>query len=336
MSDHFPWVRIVIVAYNSAGHLQRCVDSLEEQAFRSFEVVIVDNQCPEKSTDSLRLPDARFRVIRANENLGFAAGTNFGAIDAQTEWVLALNPDTFASADWLQNLFNASQENPGFDMLGTTLLQAENPEIVDGFGDVLSIYGFCWRGGHGIHESSLPDRHCEVFGACGAAACYRRTFFERLKGFDEAYFCYLEDVDISFRFQLLNCKCLQVRDALVWHVGGASSAGSDGFAVYQTYKNSLRLILANARPLMLMPIVFLFVCAQVYTLLRNWRSPHTSDRLRGLRSGFRSIPAALKQRRMVQSDAAAGSWAICSRLAWSPSGLKRQSISILVSAQNGH
>jgi GT2 family glycosyltransferase len=79
MTPESPWVRIVIVNYNAGPLLQACVDALATQTMPAFETVVVDNESMVRPISGLRLPDGRFQVRHAGDNIGFAAGTNLGA-----------------------------------------------------------------------------------------------------------------------------------------------------------------------------------------------------------------------------------------------------------------
>jgi GT2 family glycosyltransferase len=291
-----PWARIVIVAYRSGRYLQACVDALAAQSFGDFEAVIVDNHCPDDSVRMLERPDERFSSIRAPENLGFAGGSNLGAQGADAEWIITLNPDTRVSPDWLAELRSAAQRHPQFDMLGATLFRADDGETIDGFGDVLSVFGIAWRGGHGAPASTLPDEDVEVFSPCGAAAAYRREVFEKIGGFDPWYFCYLEDVDLAFRMRRAGCACLQVRRATVRHVGSGSSEPDGDFAFYQTYRNNLRLVLKNAPWLLAVVMAPLYGFAQAYILFRNRKATGARARYDGIRQAIVGAPQALRSR----------------------------------------
>ncbi|MEM6554339.1 MAG: glycosyltransferase family 2 protein [Pseudomonadota bacterium] len=318
----FPWARIVIVAYRSANHIQACLDSLAAQTMRNFEVIVVNNDCPEDSTVDLRLPDSRFEIINSEINLGFAGGANEGARDALTEWIITLNPDTLVHEDWLSELVAASLNSPEYDILGATLINANDRSIVDGFGDVLSIYGLCWRGGYGRSVRCLPDEDRQVFGACAASAAYRRAMFESLGGFDPDYFCYLEDMDLAFRSQISGYKCLQVRHAITYHFMGQSSKDEGEFATLQSYRNNLRLIIKNARPLMLLPMLFLYAAFQSYSIFRNRRSPLTSTRIAGLKQSLGTTSSAWHARKHTQTQANLSSITLVRRLAWRASSLR--------------
>ncbi|MDJ0922032.1 MAG: glycosyltransferase family 2 protein [Henriciella sp.] len=321
-----PWARIVVVAFRSGEHLQSCIDALAQQTMPCFEVVIVDNACPDRSTDSVQLPDPRFNIHVSRTNRGFSGGSNLGASGAETEWLVTLNPDAAPCPTWLAELKEASLRSPDFDVLSSTLIQSENTELLDGFGDVMSIYGMAWRGGYGQRLAELPTTDQPVFGACGAAACYRRRKFEEIGGFDESFFCYLEDIDLAFRFQSAGLKCLQVRQALVRHHGSASSSGDTWFPLFQTYKNSLRLILRNA-PGPILPVMLLsFVLAQAYINLRNVHKPESRIRVSGLLSSFKTIPSAITSRKDARANSKRGTIAMLKCFASSPLALRNQKI----------
>lgn len=325
-----PWARIVIVAYRSADHIQACIDSLAAQTMRDFEVVVVNNDCPENSTQDLKLPDDRFEIVSSAVNLGFAGGANMGARGACSEWIVTLNPDTLVHREWLSELSVASRRSPEFDILGATLINANDHSIIDGFGDVLSIYGIGWRGGYGRSVQCLPDGDREVFGACAASAAYRRTVFESFGGFDPDFFCYLEDLDLSFRSQISGYRCLQVRSAITYHFAGQSSNDQGEFATLQSYRNNLRLIIKNARPLMLLPMVLLYFVFQSYSIFRNHRSPLTSVRIQGLKQSFGTFHSAWQARKHAQSRANLSSITLAKRLAWRASSLRHRRIVSLV------
>ena len=78
-SQNAYWARLVIVAYNSGDDLQTCIDSLSAQIFQNFEVVIVDNASSDAAVQELNLPNDRYRILRLDENMGFAGGSNCGA-----------------------------------------------------------------------------------------------------------------------------------------------------------------------------------------------------------------------------------------------------------------
>ena len=167
-----PWVCIIVVNYNSGNLLQVCVNALARQTMPDFEVIIFDNHSTDGSIVDLVLPDGRFRVQHASVNLGFAAANNRAIYACSAHWIIALNPDVRPSQHWLRELRSATERYPWAHAFGSTQLQTENPRVVDGFGDVLSVWGFAWRGLGGYPARALPRDDREVFAPCGAAALY--------------------------------------------------------------------------------------------------------------------------------------------------------------------
>ena len=193
-----PQVTVAIVAYQSGDFLQPCLDALAAQTYRDFEAVIVDNDSTDGSVEAVRLPDARFRVVKLGRNTGFAVANNVAARASMAPWLATLNPDTRADPQWLEKLLTASARWPGAASFGSTQIRLDNPGELDVVGDVYHAAGRAWRARLGRPISDVPPEG-EVFGPCAAAALYRRDVFLQLGGFDETYFCYSEDVDLAYR-----------------------------------------------------------------------------------------------------------------------------------------
>lgn len=321
-----PWVRVVIVNYNAGTMLQACVDALARQTLSGFEAVIVDNASSDGSAKALRLPDRRFRIIHNGTNAGFAAANNIGACGARTPWIATLNPDTVAAPDWLEAMLRGTRAYPDVRMFGATLVDASDPSLIDGFGDTLSIAGIAWRGGSGRPLSSLPNGDAEVFSPCAAAALYERRSFEAARGFDEAFFCYMEDVDLGFRLRLAGERCIQLRNAIVRHHGSAISGAQSDFVLFHSYRNRLWLLFKDM-PLVLLVIAVplnlvgsLFMLGKRAISGRSLRAP-----LRGLIEGMMPGPV-LGARRRVQRGRRLSTLAVAQSLVWGPMKLRRRPI----------
>ena len=233
-----PLVTVIIVAYNSGAYLQPCVEALANQTFDGFEAVIVDNASQDASVDELRLPDSRFRVERLGYNAGFAAANNYAAQRSQAEFLALLNPDAMAEPTWLEALLRAAREHPEAASFGSIQLRLEEPHVLDGVGDVWHAAGLAWRAGEG-RSAEHPPPDGEIFGPCGAAALYRRTDFLALDGFDERYFCYVEDVDLAYRLRLAGRTSRRASDAVVRHAGSGISGRRSDFTMFYGTRNRI-------------------------------------------------------------------------------------------------
>jgi GT2 family glycosyltransferase len=313
-----PWVRIVIVNYNAGPLLQACVDALAVQTMPAFEAVVVDNASSLHPIADLRIPDNRFRVQHAGENIGFAAATNFGARGTVCPWLISLNPDTCPRPDWLGELRTATERCPWARLFGSTQLNMRHAQIVDGFGDMLSAYGTAWRSGKGQSVDALPEVDCEVFSPCAAAALYAREPFECAGGFDESFFCYLEDVDLGFRLRLRGERCVQVRRAEVLHAGSAITGHLSEFSVFHSFRNRIWLFAKNMPSLLLVPTLALQSAAIVLSLARPLARGYRQAAMKGVWAGIRGLPDALRRRTRIQRQRVKSTWDIAQMLVWNP------------------
>ncbi|WP_017931052.1 glycosyltransferase family 2 protein [Robiginitomaculum antarcticum] len=320
------WARIVIVSYNSGSDLQTCIDSLAAQTCQDFEVTVVDNASPDTAIRDLKLPNDRYEIYYSTDNMGFAKGSNLGAKFARTEWIITLNPDAWPEPEWLDTLKTASTAHPAFSMLSTTLLQTNEPTKLDGIGDYLTIFGVAKSSGWGHPKSSAPAHPVEVFGPCGAAAGYRRDIFEKCGGFDDSFFCYLEDVDLSYRLRLYGEKCLLCPDARATHVGSSSTEKHSGFKFYHSHKNNFSLIIKNTPLVLLLVMLPLFLASQIWIIYRNRNHPNSDARVAGFKDGMKSIPGIIKKRRRAISGRQIGSWNLAKRLSWTIGSARESAI----------
>ncbi len=320
--NHTPWVRVVIVNYNAGPLLAETVAALARQQDGEFEAIIVDNSSTDGSVENLSLPDQRFRLVRAGENLGFAAGSNLGARGAETPWLAMLNPDAIPEEDWLAALKRATRHYSEAVMFGSTQLDAGDPTILDGGGDNFSIYGLAWRGGHRGPVRAVQES-VRVFSPCAAAAVYRRDIFDAAGGFAESFFCYMEDVDLGFRLNLRGFEAIQVADARVRHVGSASSGRTSSFTVYHGLRNSVFVVVRC------MPFPLILLALPLLVFSQVWIGPRCGGvitRLRALRDGVLALPRLLRERRAIQK-ASGISWLELSRLVvWNPLRVHRLAI----------
>lgn len=235
----------VIIVVHGGRHVVRCLECLAAQSLPPARVILLDNASPDDAVaacgraiaaDPRLMGRAEVRPLGANR--GFAAACNIGVALANTPLVAFLNPDAFPEPDWLERLVAAAGSHPATAAFGSRQMLAGQPHVLDGIGDRYHVGGLAWRGGHGrrLRPADLESR--EIFSACAAAALYRRAAVLDVGGFDEDFFCYMEDVDLGFRLRLAGGAARSVPDAVVHHVGAASSRGDGGrTAAYYGHRN---------------------------------------------------------------------------------------------------
>jgi GT2 family glycosyltransferase len=219
-------VSVVIPTWNGAALLGPCLESLAAQTARELEVLVVDNG----STDgSLALLAARFPwalAIGLPENRGFSAAVNVGIAKARGAVVALLNNDAHADPRWVEHLARTLTARPDIGFCASKMLSMAEPRRLDNAGIDYRVDGFAVTRGAREPDGPAWSTPREVFGACGGAAAYRRALLDDVGPFDERFFAYYEDVDLSFRAQLRGWRCLYVPDAVVFHRQGASTVPS--------------------------------------------------------------------------------------------------------------
>jgi len=303
--DAAPKISVIIVAYNAAEWLNRCVESVDAQTLKNFECFIVDNGSTDGSIAALPKLDKRFQVLELGENTGFAKGNNIAAAKAKGDWLALLNADAFARPDWLEKLLEATTHAANVTMVGSTQYMALEPDTYDGVGDFYHVSGLAWRGKHGHPVDGHGDiqytlETAEVFGPCGAAALYHRETFQQLGGFDERFFLYHEDVDLAFRMRLAGGICIQSSEAIIDHVSSGITGRASPLAVYHGTRNRIWTFVKNMPPLGLLLLgpmhMLLNIAFLTWSLFRKGRAGPT---WRGVKDGIKGIPAIWKSRKGI-------------------------------------
>ncbi len=311
-----PLISVVVVAFNSGAYLERCLRALAGQTFAGFEAIVVDNASSDDAFSSARISiaDPRFRYVELGQNLGFAAANNRAVERAAGRWIAFLNPDAFPEPRWLDALIAAVGRHADTTLFGSTQISDIDRGRIDGCGDAYFATGLPWRGGHGRPIDELPTGDRETFSPCAAAALVRADLFRQLGGFDEAFFCYCEDVDLGFRARLAGHRCIQVRDAVVRHVGGGSSGGGT-FARRLGIRN-LVWTFAKNMPATLMPLLLpLHILTLAGLILRAaWRGEGKIV-AKAIGEAVLDLPSVLRRR---TGSRTASTRSIAAALTWNP------------------
>jgi N-acetylglucosaminyl-diphospho-decaprenol L-rhamnosyltransferase len=313
-----PQVSVVVLAYQSGPLLARCLAALRAQTFQDFEVVLADNASTDGAPQAAAAADPEIRLVDNGANLGFAAGVNRGVAAARGRWIALINPDAFAEPDWLGRLMAAAAAHPQVRCFASRQLMAEDPSRLDGLGDVMSAAGFPFRGGYGGPDPG-PAAVGEVFSACGGAMLIARDLFLAMGGFDERLFCYCEDVDLGYRLRLIGEPTLLVPDAVVRHVGSASTGGRrSDFAVFHGTRNRFWVYVKDTPAVLFWLTLPLHILATLVLFARHATRGEVVTPIRGLAAGIRHIDVALDARREAQATRTASNWEIARAMTWNP------------------
>jgi GT2 family glycosyltransferase len=296
-------VTVVVVTWQGAHLLPRCLDSLREQTL-PHRVVVVDNASTD-GTAALLAARAEVDVVRADRNLGFAGGVQLGIDRVETEFVALLNNDAVADPRWLERLVAAAREHPEAAAVTSLMLLAGREEpAVNNAGVVLldSWYGADRGLGKSPDELGGP---CEVFGFSGGAALLRTAAVRAAGGFATEFFLYYEDTELSWRLRDAGWTIRYEPTAVVHHEHSATTDQRSRDFSYYNERNRLWMLLRRA-PARVAAAAFLrFALTTASLLLRP--APPADDvvpwnlrpalRLTVARDVLRYLPAAVRHRR---------------------------------------
>lgn len=309
MSD----LSIIIPNLNGEEFLPACLESLKkaiDNAKITVEIILVDNASTDTSLELFstfcQKHKIKYQLIELKKNFGFAGAINRGVEASKSDWVLVCNNDLKMDKNWLSlttKLFNYS----------TTKLAAISGTVLNYDGSRFESQGlkFYYSGkcdnisnGKPYSPSFLQGRGSgggfKIWGASAALTAYNKAIFTKVGGFDQDFFAYEEDVDLSLRLHNLGYTTLYVPNALSYHLGGATSSRMGNFRHRMDTKNWIYIILKNystTELLIYFPSIFIERLRNISGLIKNTPLKHIPrDVFRTYGEVIRNIPKILKKR----------------------------------------
>lgn len=238
-------VTIIIPNYNGKEYLLPCLNSVFGKTGIPVEVIVVDNHSQDGSVEEVRRIYPQVQVIILDKNYGFSKAVNEGIKRAKTPFVLLLNNDTEIEKGFVEALLKRIKSNRRIFSVEARMIQFHDREKIDSAGTFYNILGWARARGKDKHVYRY-QKACYTFAACGGAAIYRKSVFDRIGMFDEKYFAYLEDIDIGYRAKRHGYVNVYEPEARVYHVGSAVSGSRyNEFKVRISARNNIYLIYKN-------------------------------------------------------------------------------------------
>ena len=229
---------LILVNRNSGSLLQKCIDSIEQinrDGFELFNVIVVDDDSTDGSAQGLKYRTLPLRIIYNRKRLGYGKSCNVGAGQGRGEYILFLNTDTrlMRNSILIPIQFMAEKRNKDVAIVGI-MLKSELGEVsrhcscfpsyADYFIRMLALYRLF---PDGFTSNSLKDwdhlSSREVDQVLGAFMMIRRSVFQEVRGYDERFFVYFEDLDLSLRMHQLGYKSIYLSQAKAFHAGGGTA-----------------------------------------------------------------------------------------------------------------
>lgn len=329
-----PVITVVLVSWNGAHLLGRALDGLAHQSLdhRAWRAVVVDNASTDGTAEFLAREHPAVRVLRSPRNRGFAGGNHLALAAIDTPYAVLLNNDAVPEAGFLAALLDAATRAGNERVAAVTAKVLLRPRFVPltpgspldpACGDVCTPTGVhrpsptgtvdlinstgnvVGRDGYGRDRSWLrvdvpPDDPPEVFAFCGAAVLLRMAALREVGDFDEDFFLYYEDTDLSWRLRAAGWTVRYEASAVVRHEHAASSDVRSALFRFHDDRNRLLVLTKNAPAGMAARAVLRYpLTVASLTLRQGPRAAMTATRTRVLASYLRLLPRMLRRRRAI-------------------------------------
>lgn len=291
MSD-FPLVYVVLLTYNHWEETRQALHSLVQMTYPNYRLLVVDNQSTDGTIDQLQsgFPEIEFLINPCN--LGFAAGINVGlrhALERGAEFILIINNDVVVAPSMLEYLIEAM--TPDVGAAAPLIYSSDNSGRIWSSGFIKHPFLLEMRGGDRGRIRELGEQPFAVDYLLGCALLLRSSVLKQVGLFDEQYFFYYEDLDLSLRIQEGGHRLITVPKAQMHHVGAGSAGKDSPFRVYHMARGSViffgththgfqYFVVFLFRLLSSVKKSLLFVCKGDFDLLRSY--------WQGLKDGWRA------------------------------------------------
>lgn len=245
-------VSVIILNWNGKKFIRDCLDSVSSQIHPGVEVIVVDNASSDGSQEVIKEEYPLVKLIENKENLGFCRAMNQGIGESSGCFILSLNNDVVLTPTYISEVIKAASIDERIGLVSGRLLKFAKKDQKEVF-DSVGVTMFKNRLAHDVGEGEVDlgqyDSIKYIFGACAAAALYKREMLEDIsingECFDEAFFAFLEDVDLSWRARLRGWECLYTPDAVAYHHRGGTAVRRSKLVEMHNYKNRYLMILKN-------------------------------------------------------------------------------------------
>jgi len=305
-----PSVSVVIVNWNHGLLLRDCLEALLAQKYDPFDVTVVDNGSRDGSAEEIgvRYPSVQLRAFPDNQ--GFSRAFNWGVNNTTGDFVLSLNPDVIVRPGFVLEMAKAMCRDERIGLVAPKLLRADTPTLLDSTGLFVDRSRRPYDRGQCEPDRGQYDRQLRVFGACGAAALYRRAMLEDLawdgEYFDQDFFAYYEDADLAWRAQSRRWLGVYEPGAVATHDRGWGDAlrkrgraakGPEGPRL--ALRNRYLMTVKNDNLAYVLGDLPLILAAELPRLA--YAALFRPQVLLGIPDMMRALPSALAKRRRIRS-----------------------------------
>jgi GT2 family glycosyltransferase len=276
---HEPPVVCVVLNWNSWQDTVDCLSAFRDIEYSNASVIAVDNGSTDDSVARIRQAHPSVELLSTGRNLGYAGGVNAGiraAFERGAEFVWLLNNDAKPLPDALSALVRKALERPRLGAVGSVLMYMSSQTKVQAWGGGRVN---CWLGRASHATTEKEDEWFHYLTA--ASLLLRRGALEKVGLFDEGFFLYWEDTDLSFRLRSKGWELGVAADSVILHKVGASSGGDRRRVDRHSTASGIRFLRKHAKvPALAVP---LFLASRLANRIVRGHFARTADIIGGIR-----------------------------------------------------
>ena len=287
-------VAVIVLNWNGFEDTRECIESVSKNDYKDFKVIVVDNGSI--NGEVVRLKNkfgSRIMILESKKNLGYCGGSNLGANyckNLKFDYFMILNNDTIAEPKLISTLVKAIEKDHKIAAVNPVVFQYFKKNIIENTGLRFNM----WHGEITPNNIGQKQPVClrQPDIICGTCFLFRTSILHDIKYlFDEDFFCYYEDPDLSVRLKNKGYKIAVCYNAVIWHKGHASSRKVSGFTEFQAIRN--RFLMESKNATLTQKITFLIIMLFLYFPFRFLKiavfkkDGNLNYFLRGFRAGLR-------------------------------------------------
>lgn len=243
-----PLVSVLILTFNRADLLKNCLDSVLKSDYPNLEFVVSDNGSKEDIADFVKKKFSRkkIQVVRLNKNKGLTGGFNFGFTFCKGKYVMLLSNDTKIAKDAISNMVEMAEKDSSIGIVSPQIIQMRNPRFLHNVGSFITKSGLLYH--YGILQNQnrkLYKKSYYIFSCNGAGFLIRKETAECSGLFEESFFYFYDDSDLSHRVWLSGYSVVYCPRAYLWHVWSATMQGVTPQIWYHNHRNHISSFMRN-------------------------------------------------------------------------------------------
>ncbi len=305
-------VSINLLTWNGEKYLRWLLQSLKEQTFKNWELLVLDNSSPDKSVEIIKQYCPEAKIIKQKENIGFARGHNLLINWSDSDYILVLNQDVILDKDYLEKIIKFLEVNPLVSSAAGKIMywdfnEGKKSKIIDSWGLKIDKKRQVVDWNQGKKDYDLENK--EVFGLSGAAIIYRRRNLENIKElknnsfqyFDEDFFAYKEDIDLAWRLRLNGWENYLITNTKAYHhrtINLKEDRKLRGVINKISYRNHLMLLYKNSFFKNFIKDFFYIIWYELKKII--YFLIHERSTLYGLLEFIKVLPSLRKKRKFIK------------------------------------